>query len=170
MTPRKSIPIELARRLLDYNPGTGEFCWRERVSPRMPIGKLAGNINRLGYRVIKISPHGLFAAHRLAWAVHYGEQPPEIIDHINRCRADNRILNLRSADTSQSQVNRESRKGKSGYKGVCRSGRRLLPWLAKVYVRRKLIVLGCFETAEEAGLAYDVAADRFFGDFAPQPA
>lgn len=57
--------------------------------------------------------------HRLVWFLYYGEQPPEVIDHINGNGLDNRISNLRAATTSTNQMNIDvTSKSTTGIKGI----------------------------------------------------
>jgi hypothetical protein len=46
--------------------------------------------------------------HRVVWKIHTGDEPPAVIDHINRKVWDNRWENLREATYSQNQGNRSS--------------------------------------------------------------
>lgn len=58
-------------------------------------------------------------AHRLAWFLHTGEQPPEQIDHINGNGLDNRWCNLRAADNSTNMMNiGVTAKSTTGIKGI----------------------------------------------------
>ena len=60
-----------------------------------------------------------YKAHRVIWAMHYGEWPRGQIDHINHDRSDNRIENLRDVTMSVNQRNAGLRvDNKSGYVGV----------------------------------------------------
>ena len=52
-----------------------------------------GSYDKDGYLILKIKGKQ-FKAHRIAWLLNYGEFPKGEIDHINRCRTDNRIENL----------------------------------------------------------------------------
>lgn len=60
-----------------------------------------------------------FYAHRVAWAMHYGEWPLLEIDHINGDSEDNCIMNLRQVTRKQNCQNvKTSSKSLSGYCGV----------------------------------------------------
>jgi len=88
-----------------------------------------------------------------------------VTDHINGDRADNRKANLRVCSQAQNARNaRLSRRSSSGYKGVswdCR-GR----WLARIRVDGELKHLGRFDCKIEAAKVYNVAAVKYFGEFA----
>ena len=90
---------------------------------------------------------------------------PRKIDHENRCKADNRIRNLRKATQQGNSANRDVRPdSRSGYKGVHAhpNGR----FYAYIIVDRKKLNLGAFDNAEAAARAYDNAANENFGEFA----
>ena len=70
-------------------------------------GQVASSVNALGYGRVKINGKSVLA-HRLAWALHYGEWPDGAIDHINGIKTDNRLCNLRLATRAQNQQNRSS--------------------------------------------------------------
>lgn len=48
------------------------------------------------------------------------------------------------------------------------SGNRTKPYRAGIRVNQQRIYLGCYKTSEEAAIAYDKAARRYFGEFAFQ--
>lgn len=98
----------------------------------------------------------------LVWAIYKGEWRSGL-DHINRCRSDDRIGNLRPATQSQNMANSSIRKDNvSGHKGVCRYRRR---WVARITFNGKRMHLGCFDTCEEASAAYREAGQKYFGEY-----
>lgn len=87
------------------------------------------------------------------------------IDHKNGNPLDNRKENLRWATPRENTANTRA-KSKSGYKGVTWE-KKMKKWLAKVRTSNsKRIVLGYFDTPEEAAAAYNKEAKRRHGEFA----
>ena len=152
------VSIEELRRILDYNPETGEFCWKVYRPGKKPnqFGVMATN----GYVVTRIG-YQKYLLHRLAWAHFYGYWPQNV-DHINRIKTDNRICNLREATRSQNLANRSVR-AKSGFKGVVLVKGR---YRASITVNSKSNYLGLYTTPEEAHLRYATEAKKVFGEFA----
>jgi hypothetical protein len=99
-----------------------------------------------------------------------GAKPGQFVDHINRNRLDNRKSNLRITTHAQNLWNASAKKNNtSGFKGVSVDKRRLhqkYPYKAEIMVNRKKVYLGSFSTAQEASLAYNEAAKKYFGEFA----
>lgn len=151
------------REHLRYEPDTGKLFWKDE----------AGSINQTnGYRYVKVRQR-LRLAHRLIWAIYYGEEPPTgvLIDHINGDRQDNRIENLRLATYSQNSANAKLHtRNTSGFKGaakVVRKGKWTGRWQATITVQNKQLNLGShFRTAEAAHAAYLKAAREHQGEFA----
>ena len=148
--------IDNIRSRLEYDPETGVIVWR--ISPRFGVnaGDIAGILTQQGYRYIRIL-RKCHAAHRLAWAIYYGEWPSFPIDHINGLRDDNRIANLRAADhqlNNQNRANPSKNNRTGGYLGVCSSTKGRKPFRAQIKVDGKKIHLGTFMTAEAAHDAY----------------
>lgn len=94
-----------------------------------------------------------------------------VTDHINRNRLDNRRENLRIVTQQYNSLNtRMSKNNTSGYRGVHHVGKgsrkRNKLWAAVIKVNYKTIFLGDFSTPEEAALAYNNAAAKYFGEYA----
>ena len=91
-----------------------------------------------------------------------------LIDHINHEKLDNRRSNLRICTTSQNCANmniKRKNRGISGFKGV-RYHSKNKNWNARITIKRKEIHLGCFTDKDVAAKAYDLAAIKYFGEFA----
>lgn len=85
------------------------------------------------------------------------------VDHINHDKLDNRRSNLRLCTIGQN--NRNMRMNKHGFKGVSWDTARGR-FKATISVNNKSMNIGRFDTAEEAALYYDVAAQLFYGQYA----
>ena len=85
-------------------------------------------------------------------------------DHVNGDGLDNRRDNLRIATSSQNKMNRGSRRdNKLGVKGVSRSRGR---FRAVIQINGNYKLIGVFLTIEAASAAYQLAAQKLFGEFA----
>lgn len=90
----------------------------------------------------------------------------DIVDHINRISLDNRRCNLRICTRSQNDWNRGiGASNKSGYKGVCWL-KEELKWRAYITANGVCHVIGRFDSAEDAAVAYNRAAIKLHGEFA----
>lgn len=89
-----------------------------------------------------------------------------VIDHINRIRYDNRIINLRTNTSSGNGHNKTKVKGASSkYFGVYWS-KKPQKWLASITKDYKQYHCGLFKDEKEAALAYNKRAIELYGDFA----
>lgn len=104
----------------------------------------------------------LIRMHRL---IMHLENKKLIVDHIDRNSLNNQESNLRIATYSQNQLNKikTTKITESRYKGVRKKHKK---WEAKIVKDGKFIYLGLYTTEEEAGLAYNNGAVKYFGSFA----
>ncbi len=170
---------ERARILLDYDALTGILIWRARpiIIGARQANNASWNARFAGTQSGRIASDGSiqtniggrrYANHRLAWAHYYGEWPPDMIDHINRCRTDNRIANLRMATVHENNRNLPLQKrNTSGVKGVSWSNMRQ-KWVATIGVNKRLINLGRFVSKTDAIAVRQAAARHYFGEFASE--
>lgn len=87
-------------------------------------------------------------------------------DHVNGDKLDCRKINLRLTDYAHNNINKPLEKtNTTGYKGV-HFRKDTKKYRAYVGSRKKRLHLGSFNTAEEAALAYNIAAERLYGEFA----
>lgn len=155
------IPPKTLRELLHYNPEDGLLTWKARGVPGFDnhyANKPAGGVRPDGYFGVCI--HGRrFLSHRVIWAMHYSEWPAEEIDHINGCRGDNRIENLRVVSLSENMHNKRRYKNKgTPWVGVSQRGDK---WRARIRHDGKLYNLGTFDVPAAAIAARKIAEIRF---------
>lgn len=157
----KPLPsVEILRAKLDYDPLTGQLTWKEGTHL---AGKVAGCIDTNGtdYKCISVMVnYRALKAHRVAWKIHTGEEPPDEIDHIDGDALNNRWLNLRDGTNGVNGKNIAiSRLNKTGVKGVypAKCGKR---WYAAVYVNKKRDYLGSFKSVEDAEKAVSAARKK----------
>lgn len=89
-----------------------------------------------------------------------------LVDHANRDGLDNRRANLRACTKQQNARNSRPRAdGTSQYKGVYWLGSRER-WVARITIDYKSHWIGSYKSETDAALAYNHAAEEFFGEFA----
>lgn len=121
-------------QLLDYDRDTGKLLWKK---DRLPsdfksmqyyntymsrwAGKEAGGIrdeNGLKYIRIRLD-YKLYYAHRLVWIIETGEEPQQVIDHIDGNGLNNHISNLRDVSMQENSKNTKlNSNNTSGTNGV----------------------------------------------------
>jgi hypothetical protein len=159
---------EMVREMFDYRED-GKLIRRHAI---MGNGNYAGRVvgttpkgtRSSRYSVTKI--HGQhWCVHKLIYLYHHGVVPSQL-DHINRDTSDNRIENLRPANSSQNSCNRKLfSNNTSGCKGVSWI-KESQKWLAHVSINNKTIRLGKFDDLELAELVAIEARDLFHGKYA----
>lgn len=160
-----TLTAERLREVLHYDPQSGKFIWKVRLSARRSVGDVAGFTTRDGkYTSIRIDGK-LYLAHRLAWLYVTGVWPAEQIDHKNGY--SDGIANIRAANNSQNHGNaRKRRDNTSGFKGVTKRSNLRKPWRARVNHNGVEKCIAHFSSAAEAAGSYDAELVRSFGEFA----
>lgn len=132
-----AYPVEYFRSALRYEPETGLLFWNTRPRSHFKNDVVFDRFNKLfaGKKTGALKPNGYvhitmnaktFCAHRVAWAIYYGEHPELCIDHIDHDKANNKIANLRLVDWRGNAKNLSlSSRNKSGVSGIsrCSGGR-----------------------------------------------
>jgi len=159
-TKKTDITQEQLMNLFDYDEASGRL-FRRRFSNGLFTGlELAGTDCGDGYRYVDILGRS-YLEHRVIWARSTGFWPAEQLDHINKNRSDNRIINLREVNNSTNQKNTKLRKtNKSGIMGVharTDNGR----WSVRISHSGKRYALGSFSDFFEACCVRKAAEARF---------
>lgn len=119
----------------------------------------------IGYAITNVcinGRHTTMRMHRLITGAPKGMD----VDHKNHDKLDNRKTNLRVCTRSENMQNLKFHSNVSSkYKGVCWD-KRSDKWCAKIVINYHTINLGRFNSEEEAARAYNLAAAKYFGDFA----
>jgi hypothetical protein len=137
------------KELYDYSPDTGVFVRKTSIS-QCKAGDVAGSIDQqTGY--IRLSADGKqYWAHRLVFLYMTGEMPKKYVDHINRCKTDNRWANLRDVTQSENLLNGgKHKRNTSGVRGVSWN-KHLSRWMISARVDGKNRYLGSSKALEEA--------------------
>lgn len=155
--------LEQLKQVLSYDPDTGIFTWLVDRNNKVKSGSEAGYLNSNGYVYIQLFGQ-LCKRSRLAWFYYYGIQPDNQIDHINRVRNDDRIINLRDVTHNENSSNRSN--NTSGQVGVNWDPDRN-KWRSRIYIKGKTVSLGYFESKELAIQARKDAESKY--NFYPDP-
>lgn len=159
---KRSLPCPtVLRLLLRYEPETGKLFWRPRGRRWF---KRNGDVTRWNTRFANVEGFnaddggryltGTFfgqklATHRVVWAIFKGEWP-EIIDHIDGDKTNNRLANLRSVTFTENNRNHPmNRRNTSGHTGVrwCRFQER---WIMQIRCGDNKRVSRTFRSKEDA--------------------
>lgn len=159
------IPAEMVSQLVDYDRETGRLFWKPRDLALFPLRRVGIAFNSThagreaftatdsrGYKSGRIFDK-TYPAHRVAWAAVYGDWP-EVIDHINGDRTDNRLANLRNVTKADNARNRRST-GKP--LGVSYDAARGL-WRARATMNYRDVHIGYYQTEAQAIAARAEAA------------
>jgi hypothetical protein len=170
----KTLELNTAAALLNYERGTGRFTWKARPPHFFTTvrdcqawntrfaGAEAGAVKSNGYRYIRILGED-YLAHRVAWLFISGAWPTKEVDHINRRRDDNSSVNLREVTGLENHQNMSVySSNSSGVPGVswCNTVNR---WKARITVKKNRLSLGYHDNKEDA-IAARLAAERKYKD------
>lgn len=141
------------KELLDYDPNTGVFTWKETRSGGCIKGKTAGSLKKdTGYIVIRINRRE-YQAHRLAYLFTKGYFPEYQVDHRDGIRSNNKWENLRHVTrVCNLQNTKVYSSNKSGFPGVCWN-KACNKWKAYIMINQRSINLGHYDDVLEAALA-----------------
>lgn len=104
--------------------------------------------------------------HRVVLEYHGIDTSNLLVDHIDGNSLNNCFSNLRLATPTENARNRpKNLNSTSVYKRVCKSSK-TNAWTSIIEANGERIYLGCFPSPEEAALAYNQAAIKYFGEFA----
>lgn len=174
--PRPLPQAEYLRECFSYDETTGLLSWLPRprehfasshsynMSRALGPGRTAGT--KTGHGYIQIQLDGvLYYAHRIVWAIYYGQGPVKHIDHINGRRDDNRILNLRDVTEPVNGRNKVLRSDSaSRITGVYWNAQRG-KWQAQVSANGAAYYLGLYDDLNDAVEARKRANKKL--DFSP---
>ena len=136
---------------------TPEACantWNKSFS-----GKQAFLRESNGYKVGEINNKPV-KAHRAAWAFVYGEWPKMQIDHVDRCKTNNKICNLRHVTPQQNLWNSDAGRKKHKLIGAYFDKRRGT-WFTYVRINGRKVYRGPFCSEKMANQAYLALIAKF---------
>jgi hypothetical protein len=152
---KTDISLDKLQNILWYDRNTGLFTWRVKTCRKVVPGMVAGSVKPDQRRVIRIDGKR-YRASRLAWFYVTGNWPTGVVDHIDGDPSNDRIENLRNvsiAENVQNQSKAHKRNRSSGLLGVSKFKERK-KWRARICTNGVTVMLGWFDTPEEAHQAY----------------
>ena len=153
------------KELMHYNPDTGVFTWLKSRGGGVKAGDIAGVLHHSGYVLIRTGGK-VYLAHRLAWLYKAGCWPADMVDHINRNKADNRWCNLREATRSQNAQNAGLQENNtSGVRGV-HWNKREGKWCVRCMLGGKRYSFGLYDDLKTAAAVAADARKKLYGEFA----
>ena len=153
----RTIDINLLNQHIAYDANTGEI-FSKQSRGNIKAGKKLGTKSNDGYMTVHVCGTTMYF-HRVAFAFHNGYWP-EMVDHVNGDRSDNRAINLRASNKSLNAKNASAKFGHR-FRGACKR-----PFGWEVFIRSagKQIYVGSFKSEFEAAYAYDMASLQYHGE------
>jgi hypothetical protein len=168
------MTIDTLHSIIEYNPITGKLYWRERTYDMISIlnmtkagihsfnsrfaGKeLSNKPGNNGYLMVGMMLNGAKITelqHRVAWALFHNKwaatDQVTVLDHINRDKTDNRIINLREVSNTDNHYNVDVRANNTSSKTGVSYKKDKKMWQAYYFFQEKQYHLGYFKDFEEA--------------------
>jgi len=165
------VQAEELRELFDYTLDGKllgkSVSWRRKASNSRVLGKPLGTPIKSGHLIVSFTDkRGVKhkeLVHRVIYMMHH-EKLPEMLDHINRNPADNRIENLRPATKTLNSQNRGVQSNsKHGHRGVYQHPKTKT---YGVYIKTsdKRVWLGSYSSLEDAIRVRKYAEGLYWGD------
>lgn len=148
------ITADEVRKVLDYNPATGDFIWKVPPSRSVKAGSIAGSKCRANCKTyIRITYEGVrYYAHRLAFLYMNGEWPKHQGKHLDGNGCANMWSNLSDEPPSIVSKNRKLQDNNtSGVNGVYWSASHK-KWRVAINHNGKIISGGIFKNKPDAML------------------
>jgi hypothetical protein len=164
---------EDVKELFEYKDGDlywkiNIFAGKDNRIHRIKAGDKAGCIyyklnNKVFYKQVRYKKRA-YKISRIIFLMFYGYLPEYII-HKDGDSLNTRIENLLEANSSQIHFkNKFSKRNTTGYTGVSFS-KRDKKYISSIRVNNKRVNLGVYNTAEEATKIYEIAKEKYHGDF-----
>ncbi len=167
MATNNNTTLDIIRDLstrIRYEKETGLLYWNDDTKNKRRGMLVGGSTNGKGYRKVKYRKAQL-SQHRVIFFIHHGYMP-ELIDHIDCDRSNNRLENLRACTSAQNNQNaRLAVTNTSGHKGV-HFNKDDNAWAAEVKHNGKRIRFRYFKNKDDAINAVREARERLHGEFA----
>jgi hypothetical protein len=145
-----------------FNYKDGKLYWKANRAQRVKAGDRAGS-NATRYEAIMLLGTKVYS-HRIIFEMFNGDTDLEV-DHIDGNTFNNLLSNLRECTRAENTRNVGKRKdNKSGYKGVSWSKQRN-KWIAQINIEKKRHLIGAYDTAKEASVAYNKKAKELHSTF-----
>lgn len=147
------ITAERVRFMFNYDPQTGALTWKNPASSLVRVGDEAGGVPNANGRIYLKVDGAQVLKHRVVWLHHHGRLPEENISAINGDYTDLRIENLTAKTAAEIAAAASRKSNTSGYRNVSWDKAKK-KWQATATRDYKQVMLGRFDTAEEAHQAY----------------
>lgn len=109
--------------------------------------KLAGTVTKSGYLKVQINKV-VYYSHRLIWVLFNKEIPVDKqVDHIDRNKSNNKIINLRLVDSVGNALNKPCKESNTGIKGVSKDRDY---YKVSFTVKNKSVHVGNYKNLDEA--------------------